>query len=53
LETFEKRKEWSHELKCVTTTTKTKVAKVRAEVKTFGTADLKYICYVTTLVLLE
>jgi len=26
-------------------TTKTKVAKVRGEPKTFGTADLKCICY--------
>jgi len=31
---------WIHELKCATTTTKTKVAKVRAELKTIGTADL-------------
>jgi len=36
----------SHELKCATATTKTKVAKVRAEPKTFGTADQKcMLCY--------
>jgi len=35
LEDFEKIKEnSSHELKCATTTTKTKVAKVKAELKT-------------------
>jgi len=35
LETFEKsKKKWFHELKNATTTTKTKVAKVRAKPKT-------------------
>jgi len=43
----------SHELKHATTTRKTKVAKARAEPKTFGTADLKHICYAMTLVLFE
>jgi len=38
-------KKWSHELKCATTTTKMKVTKVRAELKIFGTADLKHINY--------
>jgi len=37
---FFKNKEWSHELKCATTTIKRKVAKVRAEPKTIGIADL-------------
>jgi len=40
------KKKWSHELICATTTTKTKVAKVRAEPKTFGIADLTHLlCY--------
>jgi len=34
------KKKWSHELRRATTTTKTKVAKVRAEPKTVGAADL-------------
>jgi len=34
------KKNWSHELKCATTTTKTKVAKVRAEPKTTGIAEV-------------
>ena len=32
-------KTWSHELKHATTTTKTKVAKMRAKLKMIGTAD--------------
>jgi len=43
------KRKWYHKWKQATTTTKTKVTKVRAELKTFGTADLKRICYVTTL----
>jgi len=39
------KKKWSHELKRATTTTKTKVAKVRVELKAFGTADLKRMRY--------
>jgi len=42
LETFEKK---SYELKRATNITKTKVAKVSSELKTFGTADLKHIHY--------
>jgi len=34
------KKNWSHELKCATTTTKTKVAKVKAEPKSIGTPDI-------------
>jgi len=34
------KKNWSHELKCTTTATKMKAAKVRAEPKTIGTADV-------------
>jgi len=41
------------DLICANTTTKTKVTKVRVELKTFGTADLSHICYATTLVQLE
>jgi len=41
------KKKWSHELKCATITTKTKVTGVKAEAKTFGTADLKCIYYAT------
>jgi len=44
------KKTWSHDLKRATTTTKTKVAKVRVEPKAFGTADLKWA---TTSMLLE
>jgi len=40
-------------LKRATTTTKTKVAKVRAELKTCSTADIKHIRYATMLMLLE
>jgi len=40
-------------LKRATITTKTKVTKVRAEPKTFGTADLKRIRYATTSVPLQ
>jgi len=44
LETSEKvKKKWSHEVKHATTTTKMKVAKVRAEPKTTGTADVNAI----------
>jgi len=32
------KKKWSHELKCATTTTKSKDTKVRAKPKTIGTA---------------
>jgi len=31
---------WFHELKCATTTTKTKVTKARAKTKTIRTADV-------------
>jgi len=48
-----KKVKWSHELKRVTTTTGMTVAKVRAEPKTFGTADLKHINYATTSLPLE
>jgi len=34
------KKKWSHELKRATTITKTKIAKMRAEPKTIGTADV-------------
>jgi len=34
------KKNWSHELKSATTTTKTKVAKVRAKPKTIHIADV-------------
>jgi len=34
------KKKWSDELKCVTTTTKTKVAKVRAELSAIDTANV-------------
>jgi len=37
------KKKWSHELICATTITKTKVAKMRAELKNFGTVDLKHL----------
>jgi len=47
------KKNQSHELKCVTTTTKMKVVKVRVELKTFGTADLKHTRYATTSVPFE
>jgi len=47
------KKKRSYELKCTTTTTKTKVAKAWAEPKTFGTADLKCIHYATTPLPLE
>jgi len=47
------KKKWSHELKHATATTKMKVPKVRAESKTFDTADLQHICYAMTSVLLE
>jgi len=40
-------------LKRATTTTKTKVPKVRGEPKTITTADLKCIHYTATSVLLE
>ena len=40
-------------MKRASTTTKMKVAKVRAKPKTFGVADLKQIHYAMTLVLLE
>jgi len=46
------KKKWSHELKCATTISKMKVIKMRAEPKTFCTADLKHIRYAMTLVLL-
>jgi len=39
------KKKSPHELKRASTTTKTKVSKVRVEPKTFGTADLKRTCY--------
>jgi len=45
---LKKEKKWFHKLKCATTTTKMKVAKVRAELKSFGTADLKCIRYAMT-----
>jgi len=55
LETFEKSKEnWSHELRHASTTTKTKVSKVRTELKTTGTADLNTTTtYATKTVPLE
>jgi len=34
------KKKWSRELKCVTITTKTKVAKVRTKLKTIRTVDV-------------
>jgi len=34
------KKNWSHELKCASTTTNMKFAKVRAELKTIGKADI-------------
>jgi len=37
------KKKWSHELICATTITKMKVAKMRAELKNFGTVDLKHL----------
>jgi len=39
------KKKWSHEFNRATTTTKTKVTKVRVEPKTFGTTDLKRMRY--------
>jgi len=47
------KKKWSHELKRATSTTNTKVTKVRVEPKTFGTADLKHNYYAMTSVPLE
>jgi len=40
-------------LKRATTTTKMKVAEVRAEAKTIGTADLKRIIYAVTSVAIK
>jgi len=34
------KKKWSHDLKPATTTTKRKVGKVRAKLKTLGTTDV-------------
>jgi len=39
------KKKWSHEFNRPTTTTKTKVTKVRVEPKAFGTTDLKRMRY--------
>jgi len=42
---LKKKINWSHELKRANTISKMKVAKVRAELKTFVTSDLKHMCY--------
>jgi len=45
------KKNWPHELKCATTTsfTKTKGAKVRAELKTTGTTDVNAFAMLSRL----
>jgi len=43
------KKNWSHELKHASTTTKTEIAKVRAEWKTIGTAEANHKCYCYTI----
>jgi len=47
------KKNWSNDLKLVTTTTKMKVTKVRGELITVGIADLRHICYATRVMPIE